>query len=527
MRQKIVPIALGVLLAACARVPRDMPESPREASLPVAFEAAPLFTRAQLDSFKWKPPIGRSPFPHLRLAIIPTQNTRNFNAYIARALHWIANREGPLTGEINSETALAQIQEVLRDNFAAASQNLNGADLFADVDLYARMPVLDGRGEENKIQLDLSVAFMTPDGKRIAVTHAHSSEAMSSSACSRYIKLAHEEGFPASRTQCFERGLLVALSGLLDHFESSLIQSSAIALFQSQIYAKLAANAPITKNMFSTPAVAASNEGAPSGAATALNSDVDTPVYAESAAPADFAVVVGVEKYENVGDAQFASNDARAMRRHLLALGFPDKNIALLLGDQATKSGIEKYLGAWLPDHVSKKSKVFFFFSGHGASDPSSHRAYLVPWDGDPSFLANTGYSLTRLYHELSSLKAGQVVAVLDSCFSGEGPRSVMARGLRPLVQKVDMGQVLLGPTLALAAAGPAQTEGTLPEEGHGILTYYLLKSLNRTKGLGVLNKLYRYIEPRVEDIARNAGRIQTPQLMGQKTDVTLGGKLK
>ena len=516
------------ILCACASLPADTPTAPPQVALPVAFKAHPLFSRTEIDSFNWNPPIGHPPFPHLRLAIIPTENTQNFETYIAQTLKWISDREGPLTRELNSATALSQVQEVFRDNFAAASQSLSGADLTADVDLSAKMPILDGHREENKIQLNLIIAFMTPDGEKITQIKASSTEEMSSSSCARYISLAHEEGFPASRTQCFERGFLVALSGVLDHLEYSLRKSSALGLFQNQLYAKEAANAPITPNLFSKSDQKSEERNAPNTTSdSTLNSDVDTPIYAKNEAPNDFAIVIGIQKYENVSEAQYASNDARAMRRHLLALGFPDKNIAFLSGSQATKSGIEKYMTSWLPNQVSIHSKIFFYFSGHGANDPQTHQAYIVPWDGDPSFLSATGYSITRLYQQLNALNAGQVIVVLDSCFSGEGPRSVMAKGLRPLIQKVNMGPAALGSIAALAAAGPDQVEGTLPEEGHGILTYYLLKGLNKTKGSANLNALYHYLEPRVQDVARNEGRIQTPQLMGVKTDITLGGILK
>jgi hypothetical protein len=524
MNKMVGALSLGAIFCACASVPRDMPVSPTKTSLPVAFQAPPLFSRSEISSYVWNPQVAHKPFPHLRLAIIPTQNTELLKSYLSRALAWISSREGPLTGELSSDTALAQVQEVFMDNFAAAANSLAGADLSADVDFYAAMPVLDGHGEENEIRLNLGVAFMTPDGKKIAEVKVRSSEAMSSTSCARYISLAHEEGFPASRTQCFERGFLVALSSVLDHLEFALRKSAALGLFQSQLYAKEAANSPITRDMFSgssQPTVEKVLPKEPPG--FNLNSDVDTPVYAESEAPDNFAMVVGIEKYQNVSNAQFASNDARAMRRHLLALGFPDKNIALLSGSEATKSGIEKYLASWLPDHVTRRSKVFFYFSGHGANDPISHEAYLIPWDGDPSFLSSTGYPLTRLYTTLNSIPAAQIVVVLDSCFSGEGPRSVMAKGLRPLVQKVNMGPAVLGDISALAAAGPDQVEGTLSEEGHGLLTYYFLKGLNKTRGVATLEKLYQYLDPRVQDVARNDGRVQTPQLLGKNIKVTLG----
>jgi hypothetical protein len=519
-------LALG-FLSACATLPKDVPVPLPLAPLPVAFQASPLFNRADLNAFSWKAPVGRPPFPHLRLTMLPTQNSRNSDIFIAQVLKWLSKHEGPLSGEMAPGTTFSQIQELFKDNFEAASQNLEGADVQADIDWTVTIPVLEGRYEQNEVKQSLVVAFMTPEGKQIEKIKVHASESMGAKDCDRYVSLAHEEGFPASQTQCFERGFLVALSDLLGHLESSLIHSKALGLYQSQLTAHEAAQEPIPANIFNSQNAGENAKPVPVSSTSSLKSDVDSPTYALSAAQDNYAVVVGIQKYENVSDAEFAVNDARAMRRHLLALGFPDQNITFLTDSQATKSGIDKYVAGWLPDHASKKSKIFFYFSGHGANDPVSHQAYLVPWDGDPSFLSATGYSISHLYRQLNKIKAGRLIVVLDSCFSGEGPRSVMAKGLRPLVQQVDMGPASLGEIAGLAAAGPEQIEGVIPEEGHGILTYYLLKGLNRSQGVGKLNEIYHYIEPRVEDVARSEGRVQTPQLMGKNTLITLGGVLK
>jgi len=44
-----------------------------------------------------------------------------------------------------------------------------------------------------------------------------------------------------------------------------------------------------------------------------------------------------------------------------------------------------------------------------------------VPYDGNPSFIDQTGYPLKRLYESLSKLNAKEIIVALDSCFSGAG----------------------------------------------------------------------------------------------------------
>jgi hypothetical protein len=260
------------------------------------------------------------------------------------------------------------------------------------------------------------------------------------------------------------------------------------------------------------PAAVAAAPAAP--AEPSYSSDADEPSFKLPERPDDFALVVGITKYQNLPPAEFAERDAQAVRRHLLALGYPERNVIFLTGAKAGRTGMEKYLGTWLPLNVKPDSKVFVYFSGHGAPDPATGRAYLVPWDGDAQFLKATAYPIQRLYRELDALKAKQVLLAMDACFSGAGGRSVLARGARPLVTEVDQSLPPGGKLVVLAAAGGDEITGTAPDQGHGLFTYYLLQGLDRSRGEATMKGLYDYLLPRVQDAARRDGRQQTPALM-------------
>jgi len=254
--------------------------------------------------------------------------------------------------------------------------------------------------------------------------------------------------------------------------------------------------------------------------AVSVGSDVDRPKYRLREDPGAFAVVVGVEKYSNdLPAAQFAERDAQAVKDHLLAQGYPERNIKLLMGSRAVRSALEAYLEDWLPRNVKEGGRVFFYFSGHGAPDPSSGQAYLVPWDGNPNFLERTGYPLKRLYSSLSALKSKRVVVALDSCFSGAGGRSVLAEGTRPLVNQVDLSVAADSRLILLAAASAKEVTATLKDQGHGVFTYYLLKGLGgeakNSDGAVTARGLYEYLKPKVQDAANRQNREQTPVLEG------------
>lgn len=256
-----------------------------------------------------------------------------------------------------------------------------------------------------------------------------------------------------------------------------------------------------------------------------LKSDADLPSYRLPERAEDFAVVVGVESYPNLPPAEFAERDAKAVREHFRALGVPERNLIFLGGRDASRAGLAKNLETWLPMNVKEASTVWFYFSGHGAPDPVSGDAYLVPADGDPQFLKDTAYPLKRLYEKLGALKARRVLVALDACFSGVGERSLLAKGTRPLVARVDLGGLPAKVAVQSSAEGH-EVSGTLESQGHGLFTYYWLKGLNGAAagadGAITWKGLHEWVTPRVQDEARRQNRLQTPRLLGDADGLRL-----
>lgn len=267
--------------------------------------------------------------------------------------------------------------------------------------------------------------------------------------------------------------------------------------------------------------------GEPLSAVAHIHSDIDTPDYRMKARPDDFAIIVGIDRYKNLPAAQFAERDAETMHSHILALGFPERHVILLKGKDATGNSMRKYLDEWLPRNVKPTSTVFFFYSGHGASDTRSGKAYLVPWDGDAQFLRSTAYPLGKLYSSLNSLRAKQVVIALDTCFSGAGGRSVLAKGARPLVTTVADEKVPGGKLVLFMAAATDEITSISEKQGHGIFTYYFIKGLNgaamNAVGKVTAKSLYRYLKPKVQNEAHLQNREQTPSVQYRKNVVLRG----
>lgn len=431
------------------------------------------------------PETGRLPTNNLRLALVLSDKTRysvgNFHGEI-EALMRRSQTPASQYPDVPNRPFDA-VTDVLKRDFAevsivdsAGQAKASGADLIAVLDYDAKF-----------IDFSADLAFLDPQQRQVELLHVD-----------------------ARRTACgFCKGFVLvrqASEEIGAKLENALADSRPLAA-----YAREHADRSPSHVASETALPTQPSASAPGGP----RSDVDSPSYVADEKPDDFAIVVGIEKYSSVPDATFAERDAAAVHSHLIALGYPERNIIYLTGEKATRSSIQKYVEMWLPKNVKEGSQVFFYFSGHGAPDPASKQAYLVPWDGDPKYLENTAYPIAQLYKSLGALKAKKVLVALDSCFSGAGGRSVIARGTRPLVMKIDTSIPAGADRLTvLSASAGDQITGADDAQGHGLFTYYLLRTLNRTGGKSSVKDAYAALVPNVEDAARRQDREQTPQFV-------------
>jgi hypothetical protein len=271
------------------------------------------------------------------------------------------------------------------------------------------------------------------------------------------------------------------------------------------------------------------------GETAATQSDIDiVPAKKTPNRRSAYAIVIGIEQYrEKLPKADFAEQDAKLVGEYLTkVMGYPEENVVVRTNDKASMNDLAKYLESWLPSNVEKDGSVFIYYSGHGAPNTKTGDAYLVPYDGDPTFVEKTGYPLKKLYAQLESLPTKDITVVLDSCFSGAGGRSVIGKGLRPMGLSIENPVLASSKTVVLAASSGDQVSSTYEEKGHGLLTYFFLKGL---QGEGDLNKdgnidmaeLYEYVKPSVSRIARKQyNNEQTPQLLGSPDSLKRGSRL-
>ena len=237
-----------------------------------------------------------------------------------------------------------------------------------------------------------------------------------------------------------------------------------------------------------------------------------------------FALVIGISRYreKTISGIKYASHDARIMSKYLEKVrGIPQKNIKILIDDEATKGDFEAYFEQWLPRRVNVDSTVFVYYAGHGTPDPKTQEAFLVPYDGHPDFTRKL-YPLKNVYEALNKLPAKNVIVMLDSCFSGAGGRSVIQEGARPMGITLENPVLAGGKVVVLSAATGSQISSDYDKVKHGLFTYFLLKGLRGEDGLSdtdhngevSLEELSQYVSQQVSEVAaRDLSREQTPVL--------------
>lgn len=224
-----------------------------------------------------------------------------------------------------------------------------------------------------------------------------------------------------------------------------------------------------------------------------------------------FVVIFSNENYHDVEKVPYASHDGEIFKQYCeKTLGIPLSNIRLV--PDATLNNIKRQV-SWLTqvmEAYNGEANVIFYYAGHGIPDESNRSAYLLPIDGVGNDVS-TGYSLEKLYTELSSKPAKSVVVLLDACFSGamrDGGMIASARGVAIKAKQ----EAPKGNMVVISAAQGDETAYPYKEKGHGMFTYYLLKKLQDSKGNCSLGELADYVtsEVKKQSVVIN-GKMQTP----------------
>jgi uncharacterized caspase-like protein len=119
-------------------------------------------------------------------------------------------------------------------------------------------------------------------------------------------------------------------------------------------------------------------------------------------------------------------NDLRALQSTLLGdVGLPSGNVIAMTSDRpltdplrATSVNVLVKLDEFAKK-VSEDDTFIFYFSGHGLSRSDSDKTdeqYLLTVDARSEALENTSVSLRSLERQMSSIRAKQIIYIIDAC---------------------------------------------------------------------------------------------------------------
>ncbi|MGI3165848.1 caspase family protein [Pseudooceanicola sp. 200-1SW] len=131
---------------------------------------------------------------------------------------------------------------------------------------------------------------------------------------------------------------------------------------------------------------------------------------APEASANSYALIIANSAYdaEAISDLAVTANDARAMQRLFLGMGYPQGNVALLenLDRDRLEEEVLLFAGRLRPD-----ATVVVYYSGHGLTFEGDPQNYLVPVDMDP----NVGTTAVALRQQIFKRRALPLEsAVLD-----------------------------------------------------------------------------------------------------------------
>ena len=247
-----------------------------------------------------------------------------------------------------------------------------------------------------------------------------------------------------------------------------------------------------------------------------MTSDVDSMIPSTySARNSVYALIIGNQNYRFASDVPYAIHDARVFAEYCKeTLGIPSNNIHV--AEDATKQMImEEEMEDWLQTIGNREDKqLIVYYAGHGVPDiKNKNKAYLLPIDVRGTN-AKRGIALDDFYAKLGDLDFKQTSVFLDACFSGVNRENEgVSEGLRAVEIDAEDATLGNGSVVVFSAAQGNETAQGYPEQGHGLFTYYLLKSIQNSQGNISYGELSDQIQSNVSTKARGMKmhKAQTP----------------
>ena len=197
-----------------------------------------------------------------------------------------------------------------------------------------------------------------------------------------------------------------------------------------------------------------------------------------------YALIIGIGKYENVQNLDYAVKDAVSIQHILVnSFDFPAENTILLTDEEATKTSILQEFS-----NITKKAgandRVLIFFAGHGQTQdlPSGgEMGYLIPVDGDIANLYMSSIGMNEFRDISNMTNAKHMLYLFDACYGGnsfvrrKGSGSTYTSKYIEKITKNKSRQII-------TAGGRGEQVIERSEWGHSAFTMNLIRGLKNGK---------------------------------------------
>lgn len=252
------------------------------------------------------------------------------------------------------------------------------------------------------------------------------------------------------------------------------------------------------------------------------------------------ALLVGVGQYEMGLRLPGIDNDIRLMKKAVSLMGFEDRQVRVLLNEQATLDGIRVAVREWLVNGVTSQDCVLFYFSGHGSQikdqdgdESDGADEVLLPYDA-----VLKGNNLEHVLVDeafdriLNTIPADIVLVFLDACHSGTATRRVFNtadgyipkffdyKGMPEVIGKSDesAGETAGDHGKYIALSACRDDEEALSSKKGSLMTRGILSALDEAELLGTGLTMDAIKTSSTGFIAKSlglSGRTQHPQMTG------------
>jgi len=227
-------------------------------------------------------------------------------------------------------------------------------------------------------------------------------------------------------------------------------------------------------------------------------------------APKQWAILIGVEKYEKANPLQYTVNDVKLLTTTLVKYGGIPREQILEITDQRSEAAFQPRkdrVMATLPEWLSKpgeKDSIIIYFSGHGFRDKDG-KLYLAPLECDPDDPTLTGIPVEWFRGQLAACKASFKLLVLDACHAGsekgeEQKQSVNANELGSQFEELDR-------VVTIASSKATEKSQIWAAKEQSLFSYWLNQGLrghadHDRNGSVDIEELYRFVFSNVKRTA-------------------------